>query len=244
MSQMKGKVALVTGASKGIGRACALRLAEAGANIVIGAKSIDLLEMLKKDIDGLGVESLAEGCDVSRSADCEELVEKSIERFGRIDILINNAGIGFSGKIVDSEPGEVEQMVKVNILGVYFMTRAVLPSMMEREHGDIVNIGSVAAVKYSPNFAMYSATKFAVRAFSEALRNEVQGHNIRVTLVNPGMTKTAFFDSFTQGGSPLPLDKGVILKPEHIANAVHFALIHPEGVSLNELTVRPTWQER
>jgi NADP-dependent 3-hydroxy acid dehydrogenase YdfG len=244
MNQLKGKVALVTGASKGIGRACALRLAEAGANIVMGAKSIDLLEMLGKDIDDLGVESLAERCDVSLSADCEGLVKRSLERFGKIDILINNAGIGFSGKIIDSNPAEIEQMVRVNLLGVYYMTRAVLPSMMERKHGDIVNIGSVAAVKYSPNFAMYSATKFAVRAFSEALRNEVQGHNIRVTLIHPGMTKTPFFDSFTQGGSPLPLDKGEILKPEHIANAIHFALNHPEGVSLNELTVRPNWQER
>ena len=244
MSQLKGKVALVTGASKGIGRACAVRLAEAGASIVMCAKSIDLLEMLKQDIDGLGVESLAERCDVSRSIDCEELVEKSIERFGKIDILINNAGIGFSGKIIDSQPGEVERMVKVNVLGVYYMTRAVLPSMMERERGDIVNIGSVAAIKYSPNFAMYSATKFAVRAFSEALRNEVQGHNIRVTLVNPGMTKTAFFDSFSRGGLNVPLDKGEIMKPEHIAHAIHFALIHPEGVSLNEITVRPNWQER
>ncbi|MCD4716725.1 MAG: SDR family oxidoreductase [Desulfobacterales bacterium] len=244
MSPLKGKVALVTGASKGIGRASALRLAEAGANIVLCATSVDLLDMLSKDIDALGVESLAERCDVSRSLDCEELVEKSLERFGRIDILINNAGIGFSGKIVDSEPTEIEQMVKVNLLGVYYMARAVLPSMMERENGDIINIGSVAAIKYSPNFAMYSATKFAVRAFSEALRSEVQGHNIRVTLINPGMTKTPFFDSFTQGGSPLPLDKGEILKPEDIAHAIHFALNRPQGVSLNELTVRPTWQER
>jgi 3-oxoacyl-[acyl-carrier protein] reductase len=244
MGQLKGKVALVTGSSKGIGRACALRLAEAGANIVMAAKSIDLLEMLRKDIDGLGVESLAERFDVSRSLDCEELVKKSLERFGKIDILINNAGVGFSGKIVDSEPAVIEQMVKVNLLGVYYMTRAVLPSMMEQQHGDIINLGSVAGVKYSPDFAMYSATKFAVRAFSEALRNEVQGHNIRVTLIHPGMTKTAFSDSFTHGGSPLPFDKGEILKPEDIANTIHFALNCPQGVSLNELTVRPTWQER
>ncbi len=244
MSQLKGKVALITGASKGIGRACALMLAEAGANVVLCATSVDLLEILRKDIDGLGVEPLAERCDVSRLLDCEKVVEKSLERFGKIDILINNAGVGFSDKIVDSEPGEVEQMVKVNLLGVYYMTRAVLPSMIEREHGDIINIGSVAAVKYSPNFAMYSATKFAVRAFSEALRNEVQDHNIRVTLIHPGMTKTPFFDSFAQGGSPFPLDKGEIMKPEDIANAIHFALNRPQGVSLNELTVRPTWQER
>jgi len=244
MIPLKGKVALITGASKGIGRASALRLAESGANIVIGATSVDLLETLSRDITSLGVESLAERCDVTRLPDCEGLVKQSLERFGKIDILINNAGVGFSGKIVDSDAKQAEQMVMVNILGVYYMTRAVLPYMMEQQSGDIINIGSVAGLKYSPNFAMYSATKFAVRAFSEALRNEVQGHNIRVTLVHPGMTKTAFFDSFTQGGSPIPFDKGDILKPEDIANAIHFALTRPQGISLNEVTVRPTWQER
>jgi len=244
MIPLKGKVALVTGASKGIGRASALRLAEDGANIVIGATSVDLLEMLRRDIASLGVESLAERCDVTRLPDCEGLVKQSLERFGKIDILINNAGVGFSGKIVDSDPKKAEQMVMVNVLGVYYMTRAVLPSMMEQQGGGIINIGSVASLKYSPNFAMYSATKFAVRAFSEALRNEVQDHNIRVTLIHPGMTKIPFFDSFTQGGSPVPLDKGEILKPEDIANTIHFALTRPQGVSLNEVTVRPTWQER
>jgi len=244
MIPLKGKVALITGASKGIGRASALRLAESGANIVIGATSVDLLETLSRDITSLGVESLAERCDVTRLPDCEGLVKHVLERFGKIDILVNNAGVGFSGKIVDSDAKQAEQMVMVNILGVYYMTRAVLPYMMEQQSGDIINIGSVAGLKYSPNFAMYSATKFAVRAFSEALRNEVQGHNIRVTLVHPGMTKTAFFDSFTQGGSPIPFDKGDILKPEDIANAIHFALTRPQGISLNEVTVRPTWQER
>lgn len=244
MIPLKGKVALVTGASKGIGRASALRLAESGANIVIGATSVDLLETLSRDITSLGVESLAERCDVTQLPDCEGLVKHVLERFGKIDILVNNAGVGFSGKIVDLDPKQANEMVMVNILGVYYITRAVLPYMMEQQSGDIINIGSVASLKYSPNFAMYSATKFAVRAFSEALRNEVQGHNIRVTLIHPGMTKTAFFDSFTQGGSPIPLDKGEVLKPEDIANAIHFALTRPQGVSLNEVTVRPTWQER
>jgi len=244
MISLKGKVALVTGASKGIGRASALRLAEGGANIVIGATSTGLLETLKRDIKSLGAESLAERCDVTQLPDCEGLAKHTLERFGKIDILVNNAGVGFSGKIVDSDPKQADQMVMVNILGVYYMTRAVLPSMIKQQGGDIINIGSVAGLKYSPNFSMYSATKFAVRAFSEALRNEVQGHNIRVTLVHPGMTKTAFSDSFTKGGSPIPFDKGDILKPEDIANAIHFALTRPQGVSLNELTVRPTWQER
>ena len=155
MISLKGKVALVTGASKGIGRASALRLSEGGANIVIGATSVDLLEMLSRDITSLGVESLAERCDVTRLSDCEGLVKQALERFGKIDILVNNAGVGFSGTIVDSDPKQAEQMVMVNILGVYYMTRAVLPSMIKQQEGDIINIGSVASIKYSPNFAMY-----------------------------------------------------------------------------------------
>ncbi|HUU80810.1 MAG TPA: SDR family oxidoreductase [Acidobacteriota bacterium] len=244
MNSLRARVALVTGASKGIGRATALRLAQDGANMVIGATSNDLLEKVKGELEGLGAESIAVRCDVTHLSECEDLVQQALNRFGHIDILVNNAGVGFSGKIVDSDPKEAEQMVKVNILGVYYMTRLVLPSMIEQGRGDIVNIGSVAGLKYSPNFAIYSATKFAVRAFSEALRNEVQQYNIRVTLVHPGMTKTAFFDSFTKGGSPVPIDKGEILRPEHIADAIHLALTRPDGSALNEMTVRPTWQER
>ena len=244
MKSLKGKVALITGASKGIGRATARRLAEEGADTAVGATGLDLLETLRKELGGMGVQCLAERCDVAVLSDCETLVQKSLDRFGKIDILVNNAGVGFSGKIVDSNPQEAEQMVEVNVLGVFYMTRSVLPFMIEQGKGDIVNLGSVAAVKYSPNFAMYSATKFAVRAFSEALRNEVQEYGIRVTLIHPGMTKTPFFESFTRGGSPVPLDKREILRPEDIANAIHFAVTRPEGVSLNELTVRPTWQER
>jgi len=244
MNSLRARVALVTGASKGIGRATALRLAQDGANMVIAATSNDLLEKVKGELEGLGAESIAVRCDVTHLSECEDLVQQALNRFGHIDILVNNAGVGFSGKIVDSDPKEAEQMVKVNILGVYYMTRLVLPSMIEQGRGDIVNIGSVAGLKYSPNFAIYSATKFAVRAFSEALRNEVQRYNIRVTLVHPGMTKTAFFDSFTKGGSPVPVDKGEILRPEHIADAIHLALTRPDGCALNEMTVRPTWQER
>jgi 3-oxoacyl-[acyl-carrier protein] reductase len=117
MKSLRGKVALVTGASKGIGRATAMRLAEDGADLVIGATRVDLLETLKKDVQGLAVQSLAKRCDVTDLSECKSLVETALKKFGRIDILVNNAGAGFSGKIVDSDPGEVEQMVKVNILG-------------------------------------------------------------------------------------------------------------------------------
>ena len=185
-----------------------------------------------------------QSCDVTCLSDCQELVKSAVKRFEGVDILINNAGIGYSGRVVDSNPFEAERMVRVNVLGVYHMARSVLPVMIDRKKGDIVNIASVAGLKYSPNFALYSATKFAVRAFSEGLRNEVQAHNIRVATVNPGMVDTNFFDAFSEGGVVLPTDKGDLLKPEDIADAIHFALTRPRSVALNEVTIRPYWQER
>jgi NADP-dependent 3-hydroxy acid dehydrogenase YdfG len=244
MAALNGKSALVTGASKGIGRATALSLAREGADVVACATSGDLLEALKEEIELLGRRCLAQPCDVTQREECEHAARQAVTSFGRLDILVNSAGIGYSGAIVDSDPEDVELMLRVNVLGVYLMTRAVLPSMIQRGHGDIVNLGSVAGVKYSPNFAAYSATKFAVRAFSEALRNEVQSHNIRVTLVHPGMTDTAFYDSFADKGAPIPIDQGTLLKPEDIADAIRYAVSLPPGVALNELTVRPSWQKR
>jgi 3-oxoacyl-[acyl-carrier protein] reductase len=244
MKLLKGKTAIITGASKGIGRATALRLARSGVHIVAVATNEGLLHSLEDEIKATGLEAAIAVCDIVDFEACERVVQEAVDRFQVLDILVNNAGVGYSGAIIDSDPGEAARMVNVNILGVYHMSRCVLPHMVEKKGGDVVNIGSVAGLKYSPNFAVYSATKFAVRAFSEAMRNEVQAHNIRVTLVNPGMTRTPFFDSFTKGGSPVPLDKGDVLKPEHIAEAIHFALCRPAGVALNEVTVRPDWQER
>ena len=241
---LKGKVAVVTGASKGIGRATVLRLAGDGVKMVIGSTSRELLESVGREAEEAGTEVVARCCDVTRQADCEALADAAKIRFGKIDILINNAGIGYSGKVVDLAPEDAEKMVRVNILGVFFMTNAVLPEMIARNRGDIVNIGSVAGLKYSPAFALYSATKFAVRAFSEGLRNEVQEHNIRVTTVHPGMVATNFFDSFSRGGISLPTGKGDLLKPEDVAESILFALTRPRSVALNELTVRPYWQER
>lgn len=244
MQLLKGKTALITGASKGIGRATAVILAREGANTVLGSTTDSLLEAAGREIVKLGAPCMVRPCDVSQRTNCEELVREAVKTFGKIDILINNAGIGYSGSIVDSDPKEIERMIGVNFLGVYYMTRAVLPHMIRRQMGSIVNIGSVAGLKYSPGLAVYSATKFAVRGFTEALRNEVQSDNIRVTLVHPGMTRTAFFDTFSQGGSPLPADNAELLQPEAIAETILFALTRPSGVGLNELTVRPNWQER
>jgi NADP-dependent 3-hydroxy acid dehydrogenase YdfG len=241
---LRGRVAVVTGASKGIGRATTIRLARDGVKLVIGATNRELLESVGEEAERAGAQVLARYCDVSQESDCKGLVDTAIKKFGKIDILVNNAGVGYSGKIVDLAPEDAEKMVRVNILGVYYMTHSVLPKMIAHNSGDIINIGSVAGLKYSPGFALYSATKFAVKAFSEGLRNEVQEHNIRVTTVHPGMVSTNFFDSFSRGGVRPPTDKGDLLSPEDIADSIHFALTRPRSVALNELTVRPYWQER
>lgn len=241
---LKGRVAVITGASKGIGRATAIRLARDGVKLVIGATSRDRLESVGKEVENAGVEVVTRYCDVTQQSDCNALVETAIRKFEKIDILINNAGVGYSGKIVELSPENAERMVQVNILGVYYMTHAALPTMIAHNCGDIINIGSVAGIKYSPGFALYSATKFAVKAFSEGLRNEVQAHNIRVTTVHPGMVSTNFFDSFSRGGVRPPTDKGDLLRPEDVADSITFALTRPRAVALNELTVRPYWQER
>lgn len=241
---LEGKVAVITGASKGIGRATALRLAREGVELVIGATSEALLKSVAREVEAAGTQVVARPCDVASQSECKMLVEAGLDKFGKVDVLINNAGIGFSGNVIDLPPGDAERMVRVNLLGVHYMTQAVLPAMISGNGGDIVNIGSVAGLKYSPGFALYSATKFAVRAFGEGLRNEVQQHNIRVTTVHPGMVATNFFDTFSKGGIRPPTGKGDILRPEDIAESIHFVLTRPRSVALNELTVRPYWQER
>lgn len=242
---LEGKAAIITGASKGIGRATALRLAAEGARLTLGSTGLPLLEEVAETAAKTGVPVLTARCDVSRMDDCLALTERALAAFDGVDILVSNAGVGFASCVAESDPRDIERMVRVNLLGVYNMARAVLPSMRARSAGDIVNVGSVAATRPSPGFAMYAATKAAVRAFSESLRMEVRGHNIRVTVIHPGMTNTAFFDAFSkEGEGPLPLHEGELLSPEHVADAIVFALKQPEGSALNELVIRPTWQER
>jgi len=244
MGQLDGKTALITGASSGIGRATAIRLAREGAGLAVCSRNTERLDRVRSEVENIGGKCVAQACDVGRMEDCTALVNGILDMAGGIDILVNNAGVGYSGAVVDSDPAEAEEMVRVNLLGVYHMTRAALPVMIAGGAGDIVNIGSVAGLKYSPNFGVYSATKFAVRAFSEALRNEVQGHGIRVGVVHPGMTQTAFFQSFSKGGSPVPADMGELLPAEEVAEAILCMVTRPPRAAVNEMTVRPAWQER
>ena len=239
MNELQGKAAIITGASQGIGRAISLALSDKGASVVLAARSEGKLLTLRDEIIEKGGKALVVKTDVGMIEDCKCLVQQTLNAYNKIDILINNAGrgLGGGGPIEASDPEEVTKMVQVNLLGAYYCTFAVLPSMKAQSSGHIVNISSVVGIKYFPQSPLYSATKFALRAFSEGLRNQVQEWNIRVTTIYPGQTDTPLLKRFTSA------ERNKFLKPEHIAMAVVHALEYPENVSINEIVIRPTWQE-
>lgn len=190
MESLKGKNALVTGAGKGIGRAIAIALANEGVNVGLLARTEKDLQTVATEIGALGVKTAFAIADVSDMPSVNIAVEKIQNELGNIDILINNAGTGTFGKFLELEPAEWENQVKVNLFGVYYTTRAVLPQMIERQTGDIVNISSTAGLRGNAGTSAYSASKFGVMGLSESLMQEVRKHNIRVTALAPSTVVT------------------------------------------------------
>ncbi|MEZ7515051.1 3-ketoacyl-ACP reductase [Flavobacterium frigidarium] len=190
MNDLKNKNALITGAGKGIGKAIALALAKEGVNVVLVSRTADDIEKLATKIRSLRVKALAVTADVSDITSIDQAVAKALEEFGSIDILINNAGIAAFGKFLELEPTEWERIIKVNLMGTYYATRAVLPNMIERQTGDIINISSTAGQRGNALTSAYSASKFAVLGLSESLMQEVRKHNIRVTALTPSTVAT------------------------------------------------------
>ncbi len=190
MKTLKGKTALVTGAGKGIGRAIALALATEGVHVGIVSRSENDLLLVAAAIKELGVKAAVAVADVSNIEAVNAAVESIQKELGAIDILINNAGIGAFGKFLELEPAEWENQIKVNLFGVYYTTRAVLPQMIERKTGDIVNISSTAGLKGAAITSAYSASKFAILGLTESLMQEVRKHNIRVTALTPSTVVT------------------------------------------------------
>jgi NADP-dependent 3-hydroxy acid dehydrogenase YdfG len=237
MDTLEGKTAIITGASQGIGRAVTLALSKKGDNVVFASRDEGKLLTLRDEIARGGAKALAVRTDVGLIADCKHLAQQALDVYGQIDILINNAALRVVGPIDTSDPGEVTEMVRVNLLGVYYCTHAVLPSMKARSSGHIINISSGVGKKYFPRGPMYSATKFAVRAFSESLCNQIQKWKIRVTTVYPGRTDTQMVAEFTKA------ERKKFLRPEDVARAIVHALQYPEAVSINEISIRSTWQE-
>lgn len=190
MNDLKNKNALITGAGKGIGKAIALALAKEGVNVILVARTADDIEKLATKIRSLRVKALAVTADVSDIESINQAVAKGMEEFGSIDILINNAGIAAFGKFLELEPTEWERIIKVNLMGTYYATRAVLPNMIERQTGDIINISSTAGQRGNALTSAYSASKFAVLGLTESLMQEVRKHNIRVTALTPSTVAT------------------------------------------------------
>ena len=190
MESLKGKIALVTGAGKGIGKAIAVALANEGADVGLIARTEKDIKAVAQEIQALGVRSAFATADVSNRIEVEGAIEKIKTSLGDVDILINNAGTGTFGKFLELEPEVWENQIRVNVFGVYYATRAILPQMIARQSGDIVNISSTAGKSGAANTSAYSASKFAVFGLTESLMQEVRKHNIRVTAMAPSTVVT------------------------------------------------------
>lgn len=190
MNDLKNKNALITGAGKGIGKAIAIALAKEGVNVILVARTQAEIDNVAAKARSLRVKALAITADVADINSVNASVEKALAEFGTIDILINNAGIGAFGKFLELEPTEWEHIIQVNLMGTYYVTRAVLPNMIERQMGDIINISSTAGLSGNAVTSAYSASKFAVLGLTESLMQEVRKHNIRVTALTPSTVAT------------------------------------------------------
>ncbi len=190
MNDLKNKNALITGAGKGIGKAIALALAKEGVNVILIARTQDEIDSVAAKVRSLRVKALAIAADVADINSVNAAVEKALAEFGTIDILINNAGIAAFGKFLELEPKDWERIIQVNLMGTYYVTRAVLPNMIERQTGDIINISSTAGLSGNALTSAYSASKFAVLGLTDSLMQEVRKHNIRVTALTPSTVAT------------------------------------------------------
>ena len=242
---LEGRVVIVTGASSGIGAAACRVLAAAGARVVAGARRADRLDELIEQITGSGGTALAVSCDVRDEDSARALVHRARDEFGRIDVLVNNAGVMLHSRVDRNLAGQWRQMVETNVLGVLYASGAAIPLMTEGGH--IVNISSVAGRKTRPRSGVYSATKFGVNAVSEAMRQELISLGIRVTVIEPGAVATELATHITDEESVDAMRStfGKIepLQAEDIADAILWAVTRPPRVAVNEILIRPLQQE-
>jgi len=240
-----GKVVVITGASSGLGEATARLLSAEGAAVVLGARRADRLEALVKELTGQGGKALAVTTDVARREQVQHLVERAVETFGRVDVLLNNAGLMPQAPLERLQVDEWDQMIDVNLKGVLYGIAAVLPHMQRQQSGHIINVSSVAGHKVGPGFAVYAATKHAVRALSEGLRQEVKPYNIRTTVISPGAVATELPNSVSDPETAERIRKSyadVAIPADSFARCVVFAMSQPDDMDVNEILFRPTRQ--
>jgi NADP-dependent 3-hydroxy acid dehydrogenase YdfG len=245
---LAGKVALVTGASSGIGEATAIALAGAGAAVAVGARRRDRLDALAAKLRDDGARVLQLDLDVTGEEACRAAVARTREELGGLDVLVNNAGVMLLGTIVGADTEDWRRMMSTNVLGLMYMTHAAIDGMVEQGSGDIVNISSVAGRVARRGAGVYNASKWAVNAFSESLRQEVTGRGVRISLVEPGAVATELSDHITQpearAASKQMAAQMRTLQSDDIARAVLYVVSQPPHVAINEVLVRPTDQER
>jgi NADP-dependent 3-hydroxy acid dehydrogenase YdfG len=236
---VKDKVIIITGASSGIGRAAASLLAEKGAKVVLGARRKENLEELTTSIASKGGTATFHVTDVTKRSEVENLVKHAVTTYGKVDVMINNAGIMPLSTLDKLKVDEWEKMIDVNIKGVLYGIAAALPIMQEQGYGHIINTSSTAGHAVVPTAAVYAGTKFAVMAISEGLRQEVAG-KLKVTAISPGVTETELGHDITDEVSAAFLKEGrkIALPPEVIANAMAYAIEQPDYVDVSEVIVR------
>ncbi|WP_316424846.1 SDR family oxidoreductase [Klebsiella oxytoca] len=247
MNSITEKVVIITGASSGLGEATARLLAARGAKVVVAARRVDKLEKLASDIKKAGGEALAVAADVAKRDDMENLIRVTEETFGRVDVLVNNAGIMPMAAMSKLKVEEWDLMIDVNVKGVLYGIAAVLPGMLNNKSGHIINLSSVAGLRVSAGVGtVYSATKFAVKAISEGLRAEVGPSGIRVTTLYPGAVASELVNGSSDSEASSAMKsfyENYEISADSVARAIAFAVEQPDDVSINEITLRPTSQE-
>ena len=246
--KLEGKVVIVTGASAGIGEATAIALAQERATVAIAARRAERLNAVAERIEASGGKALPIVADITDETQANNLVQKTKAEFGRVDILVNNAGVAFLGEIDGGNTSEWRRMIDINVLGLLYTTHAVLPILKEQGVGHIVNISSVAGRTVRAGVGVYNLTKWGVNAFSEALRQEVYKHNIRVTIIEPGLVDTEINNHITDPVARQTSEERrkslTPLQSEDIAAAIVYAVTQPQHVNVNEILIRPTGQDR
>jgi 3-oxoacyl-[acyl-carrier protein] reductase len=230
----KGKVAVVTGGTKGIGRAIAEALAREGMSVCVGARSLDEVKQTVRELEGLGVSATGAACDVRVNEECEALIAHAVEEFGGVDVLVNNAGVGLFKPVEETSPEEFRAVLETNLFGVFYCCRAAIPEMKRRGGGYVINISSLAGANPHPKMATYNASKFALNGFSEALMQEVRHEGIKVSYVMPGSVNTEF------GGDEVSDERAWQLQPDDVARVVVDLLRHDERSLPSRVEMRPS----
>ncbi len=244
-NNIAGKVVVITGASSGLGEAAARLLCAEGASVVLGARRAERIESLVRELTAKGGKALAVATDVSVCAQVQKLVDTAVQTYGRIDVLLNNAGLMPNSPLERRKVEDWERMIDVNIKGVLYGIAAALPYMQAQKSGHVINVSSVAGHKTRPGGAVYSATKHAVRVISEGLRQEVKPYNIRTTIISPGAVATELPESIADPQVAEAVRKvyEVAIPADSFARMVAFAMSQPDDVDVNEILFRPTKQE-